>query len=295
MWAAMPAHASGIRTMQRLMNTGWIAGLAVMVLGAGVTALVSAASLSAHPVVVAARKGDCDSAIDLVKDGVASNDNQAAFLGGRMLDEGVCVQRNSAAAAQFFERAAQLGDQNASLEYAAKIGLGEGSEQSYERAGEICRTAGFDPQARLSAYSLGYACTVRGVAGRILRETLPAGAFRPGSGAMLVEFNPASSQLRIRATPEVARESQAVVGSNFAPHRVDARRAIEDAWHKALDAVPKPEAARLEDRATELSLDVDITFEAGGKVADRNEGGHSPYLLPFPAKTTTLPPSSMGH
>ena len=279
--------------MTPLIDARWTRGLAVIALGAGVTALASAAPPSAHPIVIAVRKGDCDAAITLVKRGVESSDVQAAFLGGRMLDEGICVEQNRAAAARFFERAADLGDRNASLEYAAKVGLGEGSEQSYERAGEICRAAGFDPQARLSPYSLGYACTVRGLAGRILRETLPPNVFRPGTGAALVEFSPATAALRIRATPQVARESDAQTGSNFAPHRVNAQRSIEGAWHKALDAVPKADVSRLDGRAVELSLDVDITVESGGEVAQRNDADHL-YLLPFPAKSTPIVPSSLG-
>jgi hypothetical protein len=273
----------------------WLtARLPLIALGASMSPLACAASLSAHPVLIAVRQGDCDAAIDLVKHGVASNDDQAAFLGGRMLDEGVCVEKNNAAAAQFFERAAQIGNRSASLEYAAKIGLGEGSEQSYERAGEICRTAGFDPKARLSSYSLGYACTVRGLAGRILRETLPAGAFRPDTGATLVDFSPASSELRIRNTPQVARESQAATGSNFAPHRVNPQRVIEAAWRKALNAVPKPDAARLENQAIELSLDVDITLEAGAEVAEPTVADHR-FELPFPAKPMSILPPSTGH
>jgi hypothetical protein len=271
--------------------------LAAVALGAGLAALATAAPLSAHPVAVAVSRGDCDAAIDLVKRGVASNDDQATYLGGRMLDEGVCVVQDRAAAARFFQRAAGRGDRNASLEYAAKVGLGEGFEQNYERAGEICRAAGLDPQGRLSGYSLGYACTVRGVAGSLLRKTLPPGAFKPDTGVLLVEFKPASAQMQIRSTPHVARESDAATGSNFGKYRVNAKRVIESAWRDGLGAVPTPDRARLDDQAVELSLDVDATVEAPREVATRSVGDHSPFYDLFPADVRLMPSNSgaSGH
>jgi TPR repeat protein len=283
--------------MKPSINAHFTRVLAAIALGTDLTAFASAAPLSAHPVAAAVNRGDCDAAIDLVKRGVASNDDQATYLGGRMLDEGVCVVQDHAAAARFFQRAADRGDRDASLEYAVKVGLGEGFEQSYERAGEICRSAGFDPQGRLSRYSLGYACTVRGVAGDLLRKTLPAGAFRPGTGALLVEFSPSSAQMRIRATPEVARESDAAIGSNLGRHRVNAKRAIESAWRDALGAVPKPDAARLDDQAVELSLDVDATLEAPGAVAARSDPDHiAPFDNLFPVNLRAIPTNpSAGH
>jgi len=43
----------------------------------------------------------------------------------------------------------------------------------------------------MTSYSLGFACTVRGVAGKLLRENLPTGAFRPMTGAVaLVDSRP---------------------------------------------------------------------------------------------------------
>jgi hypothetical protein len=169
-----------------------------------------------------------------------------------MLDEGVWVVQNPEAAAKFFEIAAKLGDREAALEYAAKVGLGQGVEQSYEDAGELCRAAGFDLQARLSGYSLGYACTLRSVAGRLLRVTLPADAFRPGTATPVIEFKPSDSTIRVLSMPQVDRESDAPTGSLFGKRRVDARRVIEGAWRKALAAVPKPDAGRLQDQPVEL-------------------------------------------
>jgi hypothetical protein len=40
-------------------------------------------------------------------------------------------------------------------DYAAKVGLGVGTEQDYARAGELCRAAGVDDQKQLSAAALG--------------------------------------------------------------------------------------------------------------------------------------------
>jgi hypothetical protein len=115
-----------------------------------------------------------------------------------MLDEGICVQHDVVAAAHYFARGASLGDRGAALDYATKVGLGEGTDQGYARAGQICRDAGVDAQARVTTYALGYACTLRGVASRMLRERLPLGAFRQNTGALLVEFNPASAAMSIR-------------------------------------------------------------------------------------------------
>jgi hypothetical protein len=267
-------------------------GLTAVVLCACITTAASATSLSSHPIATAVKRGDCDAAINLVKTGVASNDPQAAFLGGRMLDEGVCVVQNPEAAAQFFQLAAGLGDREASLEYAAKVGLGQGAEQSYEHAGELCRAAGVDPQARLSGYSLGYACTLRSVAGRLLRVTLPAGALRPGTGSALVEFKPADATLRVLSTPQAARDTEEAIGSHIGRHRVDPRRAIEVAWRNALAAVPKPDAAHLQAQPVELSLDAETALE-NGVATDQSQNPHSAEL-PLPAKLQNFPMGA-GH
>ena len=270
-------------------------GLAAIVLGAWITTAASAASLASHPVVGAVKRGDCDAAIDLVKNGVASNDSRATLLGGRMLDEGVCVVQNPGAAAQFFQIAAKLGDQEAALEYAAKVGLGQGAEQSYEHAGELCRAAGLDPQAHLSGYSLGYACTLRSVAGRLLRVTLPAGAIRPGTGTAVVEFKPSDATIRVLSVPHVERESDAPTGSYLRKPLVDARGMIERAWRKAMAAVPTPDATRLQDQPVELSLDAETALENGAP----EERVLGPRSLDLPPSATVVrlptPGATTGH
>jgi hypothetical protein len=268
--------------MQQSSHSWRARNLTAIVLSGCMSASAFSAELVAHPVSVAVKRGDCDAAIDLVKAGVASNDSQATFLGGRMVDEGVCVVQNAEAATRFFELAASLGSKEASLEYAAKVGLGEGVQQSYERAGELCRAAGIDPQARLSGYSLGYACTLRSVAARLLRVSLPAKAFRPGTGSAVVEFNPSDSGLRVVATPQVERDPDPGIGSHMGHQRVNAQHAIEAAWRSAVAAVPKPDATHLEPRGVELSLDVEMTLE-NGVAGDRSS--RAPNVeLPFPVK-----------
>jgi hypothetical protein len=236
----------------------WIQGAACAALSAGLMAYASASSWSASPIAVAVKHGDCAKAVDLANTG-ASTDNQVAYLAGRMLDEGICVEPDFAAAARFFARGAELGNRDALLEYAAKVGLGDGFTQSYDRAGEICRSAGVDPKARLSTYALGYACTLRGVAGRYLRINLPRGAFSPDSGLLRVEFNPGSNELSIRSTPHVARD-EAPLGSTLGPLRVNAQQKTEEAWQYAVSSVPKPDAARLGNQPVELAIDVDLTL-----------------------------------
>lgn len=247
----------------------WLGRAGVVTLCAVWASQVQATPASAHPIATAVRHGDCDKAVDLGNQGISSKDGQAAFLLGRMLDEGICVKQDPETAAHYFARGALLGDRDAALDYATKVGLGEGADQNYEQAGQICRDAGVDPQSRLSAYALGYACTLRGVAGRMLREGLPADAFQPG-GTLLVEFKPASAAMSIRAMPHVERKA-AAIGSNVHRPKVDGRREIEDAWQSASSVVPKPDAARLVDQPVELSLDVDTTLESGRKSGQSGE------------------------
>jgi hypothetical protein len=250
-----------------MIDAGRIWGLTAFALGAALADNAAAEPLSDNPISIAVRRGDCRTAVDLVLRGVQANDGAAVYLGGRMLDTGVCVQQDLEAAGKFFERASVLGNKDSSLDYATKVGLGEGFEQSYQRAGEICRKTGLDPQQRLSDYSLGYACTLSGAAGRFLREHLPAHAFRPDGGPVLVEFNPASAEVSIRQIPEVVRETEPLTGSRIRKGRVDARRAIDDAWQKAVNTAPKPEAPRLTSQVAKLSLDVDMALDQRGDMA----------------------------
>jgi hypothetical protein len=227
-----------------------------------------ATTLASHPVVVAVHHGDCIGAVKLVNPEVSANDEQTAFLAGRMLDEGLCVKKDPVAAAHFFARAADLGDKPATIEYGAKIGLGEGAEQSYERAGIVCRTGGLDPQSKLPTYSLGYACTVGALAGEKLRESLPKGAFRPNAGTLVVAFSPASGSMTIKSTPVVG-VSDVSTGSNLRSPLINAPQEINKAWRDALAAAPKPDPAHLDDETVVLPIDVDMTLEPGREVLNR--------------------------
>ena|ERR1700678_3041513 len=253
--------------MRRIVDIFLARSLGALALGASLTASASAsAPLASNPIVAAVKRGDCTGAFQLVNPSLAAKgDPTTLFLAGRMLDEGICVHRDAVEATQLYSRAADMGDQDAALDYAVKIGLGEGISQSYESAGNICHTAGLDPQNQLSRYALGYACTVGGVAGKQLRETLPRGAFRPG-GTAVVEFNPASAAMTIRSTPKVGF-GDAPTGSNMRRPMVDAQQVIDKAWRDALAAVPKPDAAQLGGRTIQLPLDVDMTLEAGRNAA----------------------------
>jgi hypothetical protein len=238
-----------------------VKGLAVVALAAAYSAVASETPLSVNALTDAVKHGRCDHAVKLIKTDVTANDRQSAFLTGRLLDEGVCVKPDPQNAAHFFAQAAELGDRNGALDFAAKVGLGEGVEQDYQRAGALCRAAGVDPQKRLTDYSLGYACTVRGVVGKHLRQTLPTAAFKPTAGAVaLVEFIPSTGELRVRTTPHVA-PAEAPTGSMLSHPMVNAQKEIDRAWRDALADVPKPDVARLDNQAVELSVDVDMTLE----------------------------------
>ncbi|HEX9140312.1 MAG TPA: hypothetical protein VF848_11000 [Steroidobacteraceae bacterium] len=237
--------------------------LALITLGATFAAQSPAALQTANPIVIAVRHGDCKEAAKIINTEARFSDSQIDFLAGRMLDEGICVAEDHASAARYYAHSAELGDQGAALDYAEKLGLGEGAAQNYEQAGETCRAAGLDPQHRLANYSLGYACTLRGLAGKLLRVSLPSGAFLPAAGAAVrIEFTPAGEKMRIRATPQVGSAGM-VTGSIIARPLVDAKAVIENAWHTAQTSAPLPDASRLDSQVIELSLDVDNTLEAG--------------------------------
>jgi hypothetical protein len=273
--APAPAHAlrhssrhfiiGGMRSplIRRCIRDALLFGLAA---AAGLAA--DAATLAANPVVVAVRHGDCAGAVNRVNRDPASNDAETAFLAGRMLDEGICVQKDPATAAHFFARAADLGDHSAEIDYAAKVGLGEGVQQNYERAGMLCRQAGVDPQSTMQTYALGYACTVSNVAAERLRQSLPRGAFRPNSGPLLVDFTPGTAQMRVHATPRVGVD-ELHTGSNLRLPLIDAHKEIEAAWRNAIATVPKPDASHLDNETIELALDVDMTLEGGHEPSQR--------------------------
>ena len=238
----------------------WTVAFAAAALGATSSMPAATESTASQAIIKAIRKGDCDQAVRQMNAAVNSTDAQADFLAGRMLDEGVCVKRDSAGATDYFKRALELGDRASALDYGTKIGLGEGAEQSYVHAGEVCRSGGLDAEGKLSTYSLGYACTVRGVAGMLLRENIPKGAFI--GGVALVQFTPQAAAMQIRSTPRVATADPAT-GSNLRKPMIDARTEIDQAWKNALAAVPKPDQTRLDNRTIELALDVEMSIESG--------------------------------
>jgi hypothetical protein len=226
--------------------------------------------LLSDPAVVALRKHDCKLAVHEANAEAQSNSGVGLFVAGRILDEGICVNKDSESAAAFFEKSADAGNTAAALGYAMKVGLGEGGAQDFRRAGDLCHKAGIDSKGRLSFYSLGYACTVGGLAGRLLRESLPLGAFRIPTPPARVEFSPASGEFRILSAPE-ALHADAPTGSLVGAPLVDPRRAIEKAWREAVASVPKPDPAEFGSEVIELPLDLDLTLEAS-RGQDRDAG-----------------------
>ena len=125
--------------MNRVIDGVWVA---VLSLAIGTGSSAAAAGLASDPIVMAVRRGDCSKAIRELNAEVNANQSQTAlFVGGRMLDEGICMHK-----------------------------------------------AGIDPKSQVSFYSLGYACTVRAVAGRLQRESSPTGAFHTPTAPAIVEF-----------------------------------------------------------------------------------------------------------
>lgn len=275
--------------MRATIVTSWV--VTAMTLPASAFA-TSGTSQESRDIVRAITRGDCDNAVRLAHAGVKSDDPQTIFTVGRMLAEGICIDPDSAAATAYFSHAAAQGLPAAQIEYGLQVGLGAGTEQSYERAGNLCQQGGLERQGGGSSlYSLGYVCTVRGLASRRLRETLPRGAIIPGKAAR-VSFNPTNGSMQIRSTPRVASVPDTTAGTFVQRPLIDAQSAIDRAWRDALSVVPKPDLALLTNEAMEVNLDLDMTVEAGG-------GGGRVHLLP---NSTLMPgdvpvqiaPSSMG-
>lgn len=252
--------------MKLLNYVTWLAGCAVAALGAApaaqaVDAAAWRSSSAVRPILSAMSHGDCTAAVKAGNEGVTSGEAPVVFVLGRMVNEGICTAQDRNAAASYFARATELGDHGSALDFATKVGLGEGVEQSYERAGELCRAGGLDPQGRMSRYTLGYACTVGGLAAELLRTGVPRDAFR--SGALRVEFTPSTGTMEIRSTPSVALGDEAT-GSTLRHPLVDAPREITRAWKNAVAQVPKPDAAILDKLSIEMPLDIDMTLESAG-------------------------------
>ena len=261
--------------------------ITVAAMGPAGAALAATQSVATQSIVKAIKKGDCEKAIKQMNDAVSSSDAGAHFLAGRMLDEGVCVKHDSAGATAYFKRAFELGDRASALDFGTKIGLGQGAEQSYEHAGEACRAGGLDAERKLSAYSLGYACTVRGVAGTLLRENLPAGSF--SGGAAQVQFIPQGAAMQIRSMPDIGRAA-ALTGTISGRPLIDGAAAIEKAWKEALGQVPKPDQTKLDSKAIDLPLDVEMTIESG-KNARRGDQG---ALLPSDTAPVLVGPKGVA-
>jgi hypothetical protein len=226
-----------------------------------------AATSTSDSIVSAVRRGNCDKAVKQITAELDKPDADAPalFIAGRLMDEGICFKQDSEKAAGLFQRSATLGDLNAQLDYAATIGLGEGHPQDYANAGELCHKAGVDPSGLLPYYSLGYACTVRAVAGRALRMSLPYGAFHWPTKPAVVEFNPMTSELRILSAPIPVREfgqTGSLISAKF-----DARQAIQDAWRDAIAQVQRPDDKSLSRDLVQMTIDMDKTIEVASSSA----------------------------
>lgn len=234
-------------------------------------------TLPSHPISAAVRAGDCTRAVTLVRKGVSDHDVTAIFLGGRMIDEGICVKPDPEGAVAFFKAASEQGLAGASFEYAAKVGLGQGGEQNYEQAGHLCRAAGLDPQAQVSDYTLGYVCTLNALAGRRLRLSLPPETFKADGTALSIGYDAATAKLEILSAPGVRRERDAPTGYNLAKRKIDTGVLIPSIWSKAVNQAPPPDKSRLDAREVVVSMDFDAFLEVGYGVEAKSEDG-SPGL-----------------
>lgn len=289
----MLGGAKPVEIIMQISNKGFLlAGCAALLLEVAPTARALEvpefqSSRAVRPIIVALQRGDCDSAVKTANDGVFDV-GEVALLVGRMVNEGICTRRNPAAAAAYFEHALRLGTTGSALDWATKIGLGDGVQQSYERAGEVCRVAGVDPEGRLSRYSRGYACTLGGLTAELLRTTLPRGALQPG--VALVDFTPSSGVMEVRGVPR-AHVSEADTGTRVHRATVDAATEITRTWTTAVARVPKPDATILDKLTIEVPIDLDTTLEtAAARVSTKS--GLLQLGEAFPGSMRL--PSSMG-
>ena len=256
--------------MQSTSRLGQCSGLMLLVPILALSGIAVADAPQFNAVVSAVRHGDCANAVELVNHANLVDDPQALFWGGRMLAEGICVDQDDVSAAKFYLRSAELGDLRAPLDRAAYVGLGVSTVQSYPEAGELCRKAGVDPGTKVSSAELGYVCTLRGLASRIVRQTIPPNALRVPAEPVRIAFHPRSGVIDIVSMPHVLAAPLSPIGSNLRRPLVDLGAAVQDAWRRATEKAPKPADDVLDDQIIEVALDVDLALEAGAPAADRS-------------------------
>lgn len=235
------------------------AGKALLLAGLLVSGTcIAAQGPYAQAALEALRRSDCQVAIDNLNKGITAKEADAFFWAGRFLDTGACVGRDKPQAAEMFNAAVILGNERARIELGGKIGLGVGFPQSYEKAGEIFRSAGIDGQKRSNLYSLGYAGTLRAAAADDMFARLPSDLVQAGfSGEIFVDFQPASGKINVRLGPQFAMRVDSRTGSNLRRSRVEVLDVVEEAWSDAMKVVPKPDAGRLDNEVVTIPITID--------------------------------------
>lgn len=228
---------------------------------AGLVAATASANTQgafAQAALEALRRSDCQVAIDNLNKGISAKEADAFFWAGRFLDTGACVGLDKPQAAEMFNAAVLLGNERARIELGGKHGLGVGFEQSYEKAGEIFRSAGIDTPKRSNLYSVGYAGTLRAAAADQMFARLPGDLIQAGfSGDIFVDFQPASGRINVRLGPQFAMRVDSKTGSNLRRSRTEIQNVVEEAWADAMKTVPKPDASRLDNEVVTIPIRID--------------------------------------
>jgi hypothetical protein len=232
---------------------------ALFTLTVALTSPLVQAAPGVNPIATAVQAGDCKAAIDLVNKAALDKDAHGVFLGGRMQDEGGCVDVNREAASHYFEAAATLGDAQSMIEFAGNVGLGIGTSPNYERAGALCRSAGMDKNGKFTDYALGYVCTARAEAGHYARLGLSPGDIAAAGATAHVQFRAADGSVRVLSAPHILSREEASTGSRIRRPRVNVDDLVEDAVRKAVSHMPKADTARLGTDAVDLVLDLDMS------------------------------------
>lgn len=241
---------SSPRSAARLLR----AGLVVLAVLAGPPA-VAQLRIPAEP---SADRSPCERTLGAVNAGLAERRPDALLAAAEFLDEGRCMSRDEARAAQYLKEAARAGHRGATLRLARKFGRGSGVPQSYANAGAWVSGKGLSDEAIESwDYAVGYAYTVLGevLAGVDYPSRSPG---PPAELSFVVELDALKPERIVyRRTSPAAAYSAAL---DTALERALARRLAE-----VLKWLPAPDRRLLV--AARVTIPVSLRYDAANELS----------------------------
>ncbi len=184
-------------------------------------------------------KGDCKRAGEEINKGIELNEPRAYFLADFLFDATGCVDQDLERAAQYYRRAAELGETEATNFLGLMYGLGRGVEQDYRAAYRWYvflkrNDAEFKSADASRELAQGYAMTITQMA----RSRVRYPPFTADEGTVYATFDVATGQVTFEKpadAPEPQRKLR--VSSRFA-------FAIENAYAAAVKEAPRPDELR---------------------------------------------------